>query len=116
MAALGLLFCGFLLMTNAVVNGSYNLESQVAKIEAINSSVESIRFLNTYVENREMEKFANRAALSAFAANGAIENGWYGMSEWYDDGAIVTVSDGKIEYPVGYPEEQKIDAASLTDS
>ena len=116
LAVLGVLFGGFLLLTNAIVNGVYNLDMQSAKMKAINSSVGSILDLNAYVESREVEKFTNRAALTSVAARGVIENDWDGKSVDYNNGAIVTVSGGKIKYPVNYPEDQKIDAASLTDS
>ena len=116
LAVLGVLFGGFLLLTNAIVNGVYNLDMQSAKMKAINSSVGSILDLNAYVESREVEKFTNRAALTSVAARGVIENDWDGKSVDYNNGAIVTVSGGKIKYPENYPEEQKIDASSLTDS
>ena len=116
LAVLGVLFGGFLLLTNAIVNGVYNLDMQSAKMKAINSSVGSILDLNAYVESREVEKFTNRAALTSVAARGVIENDWDGKSSDYNNGAIVTVSGGKIKYPENYPEEQKIDASSLTDS
>ncbi len=116
LAVLSILYGGFLLLSNTVVNGVYNLESQAARIKAINSSVGGILDLNAYVESKEMEKFSNRVGLAAVAAKGVIENDWDGTSVNYSNGAIVTVSGGEIEYPEDYPEEQRIGASSLTGS
>ena len=115
LAVLSLLYGGFLLLTNGGVNGIYNLNTQAAKMKAINSSVGSILDLEAYVQNRELDKFINRAALTSIAAKGVVANDWDGMSTAYNNGVIVTVSGGVIEYPEDYPEELMIDAASLTD-
>ena len=113
--ALGILYFVLLLFINTVVNGSYNLDTEAARMKAINSSVGSIKDLNDYVETREVEKFENRVSLWALAAGGLVHGKWDGKSTDYGDGTIVTVSGDRIEYPKGYPEEQKIDAASLQD-
>ena len=113
--ALGILYFVLLLFINTVVNGSYNLDTEAARMKAINSSVGSIKDLNDYVETREVEKFENRVSLWALAAGELVHGTWDGKSTDYGDGTIVTVSGDRIEYPKGYPEEQKIDAASLQD-
>ena len=46
LAVLSILYGGFLLLSNTVVNGVYNPESQAARIKAINSSVGGILDLN----------------------------------------------------------------------
>ena len=116
LAVLCLLYGGFLLLTNSFVNGVYDLKSQAAKVKAVNSSVGSLMDLNSFVEGRELEKFTNRIAFAAVAAKGMIENDWDGKSLNYNNGVIVTVSGDKIDYPKDYPEEQKIDVLSLTDT
>ena len=113
--ALGILYFVLLLFINTVVNGSYNLDTQAARMKAINSSVGSIKDLNDYVESREIERLTNRVSLWAFAAGGLVHGNWDGKSTDYGNGAIVTVSGDKIEYPKDYPEKQKIEAASLKD-
>ena len=113
--ALGILYFVLLLFINTVVNGSYNLDTQAARMKAINSSVGSIKDLNDYVESREIERLTNRVSLWALAAGGLVHGNWDGKSTDYGNGAIVTVSGDKIEYPKDYPEKQKIEAASLKD-
>ena len=116
LAVLSVLYCCFLLMINTAVNGVYNLDSQAAKMRAINNSVGGILDASAFAESRELEKFTNRVALASVAARGLIQKDWDGKSVNYDNGVIVTVSGDRIEYPEDYPEEQKIDASSLTDT
>jgi small conductance mechanosensitive channel len=115
LVALGLLYGWLLLVINTAVNGSYDLNEQVAKMKAINNSVGGIIDLTTYVEDRELSKYSQRVALSAVAAKGLVQNEWDGKSMYYSEGVIVSVSDGKFQYPADYPEEKKIDAAVITD-
>ena len=116
LAVLGALYFGFLLLTNTAVNGAYSMDALAAKMKAINSSVGGILDLNAYVEDRELELYSNRAALSSIAAKGLIRNDWDGKSTAYSDGVIVKASGGRIDYPENYPEDQKINAATLTDN
>lgn len=110
---LGILCGGFLLFTNGVVNGVYNLEVQAARMKAISSSVAGIQELNTYVENRELEKFVKKLSLAALAAKGLIKNNWDGKSVDYNDGSILNVEDGKIEFPESIPPEYEFDQSKL---
>ena len=88
LVALGLLYGWLLLVINTAVNGSYDLNEQVAKMKAINNSVGGIIDLTTYVEDRELSKYSQRVALSAVAAKGLVQNEWDGKSMYYSEGVM----------------------------
>ena len=114
LAVLCVVYGLFLLYTNTAVNGAYNMNMQAAKMRAIYSSVGCISSLNACVETAELEKFTNKVALTSVAAKGMTDNNWDRKSTEYNNGVIVTVSDGSVHYPDGYPKEQVIDAEALS--
>ena len=113
LAALGFLYGYFLLVMNVTVNGVYDLQLKTAKIKAMSSSVTDVMDLGTFVSMQEMEKYTKRVQLASLASRGFVENDWDGKPTFYSNGVIVTVSGDKVEYPADYPEEMKVDAASL---
>ena len=115
LAVLGIMFGGFLLGLNAVVNGFYDLKSQAAKMKAVSSSVTNVVDLGSSVMMQRLDEFTKRVGLASIASRGFVRNEWDGQPTNYHNGVIVTVSGGEIAYPDDYPEEKKIDASSLTD-
>ena len=115
LAVLGLLFGIFLLLMNIIVNGVYEMNSQAAKMQAINDSVENIVEIGSYVTMQKVDEFTKRVALASVASRGFIHDDWDGKPTSYSNGAIVTVSGDEVRYPDDYPEELKIGADSLTE-
>ena len=112
---LGILFGRFLLSMNTVVNGIYDLRWRASKIKAISSTVTNVVNLGAYSNMQELDEFTNCVGLASVASKGYVEDYWDGKPEYYYKGVIATVSGDKINYPDDYPEEQKIDAASMTE-
>ena len=113
---LSAVYSGYLLISNLTSNALTSIETHTYQTKALSRLADRTfsLFQSVYqdIERRRLEK----TALEAAACAGLIDGGTDFEPCLYQDGAVIRIENGSVDYPEDLPEEVKIDADQLQSS
>ena len=113
---LSAVYSGYLLISNLTSNALTSIETHTYQTKALSRLADRTfsLFQSVYqdIERRRLEK----TALEAAACAGLIDGGTDFEPCLYQDGAVIRIENGSVDYPEDLPEEVKIDAEQLQSS
>ena len=112
---LSVLFGVFLYRTYSGINKKQDLERKAFEIKSLSISLEESLTLSEAVNEFALRDSMVKEVLSAAACKAVIEQGWDGNVRFYQNGAIVKVTDKNVQLPEGFPENVPVETVSFDD-
>ena len=109
------LYAGYLIVSNLTSNMISGMESRLIQMKALSQSIDKAFALRQSVAEDVSKRHLSKVIMEANGCCAKIEAGEELEPCLYQDGAVIRVRDGSVEYPRDFPKEISIDTDQMQE-
>ena len=109
------LYAACLMVFNIAATALSGMETKSFQLKTLSKSLEKAYSMQTSVYEDIMNRHELKVLLEAASCSGLISEGIDLSPCMYQDGAIISISDGSVEYPPDFPDGIRIGESPLED-